>query len=53
MLPKLTMRDVASIIRNGYDETRVKNWAENPGVGGLLKECIAMIDDNYVEGYES
>ncbi len=49
----MQMRDVASIIRNGYDETRVKNWAGKLGVEELLKECIAMIEDNYVEGYDS
>lgn len=50
---EMQMRDVASIIRNGYDETRVKNWAEKLGVEELLKECIALIEDNYVEGYDS
>jgi hypothetical protein len=50
---EMQMRDVASIIRNGYDETRVKNWAEKLGVEELLRECTAMIEDNYVEGYDS
>ena len=43
------MRDIAGIIRNGYDEQYVRNWAKKLGVDDILDECIRMIDVNYAE----
>ena len=40
---EMQLRDVASILRNGYDENYVKAWAKEIGVEDLLKECIGMI----------
>lgn len=50
---EMQMRDVANIIRNGYDETFVRNWAVKLGVEDLLEKCLAMLEENYVEGYDS
>jgi hypothetical protein len=50
---EMQLRDVASILRNGYDENYVKRWAKEIGVENLLDECVEMIRDNYVEGYDS
>lgn len=50
---EMQIRDVVSIIRNGYDEDYVRKWAEKLEVVDLLNECISMIDENYVEGYDS
>ncbi len=50
---EMQMRDVASILRNGYDENYVKSWAKNLGVEELLERCLEMIGENYVEGYDS
>ncbi len=50
---EMQMRDVASILRNGYDENYVQTWAEKLGVMDLLDKCLEMIEENYVEGYDS
>lgn len=50
---EMQMRDVASILRNGYDENYVETRAEKLGVKDLLNECLEMIGENYVEGYDS
>jgi len=50
---EMQMRDVANILRNGYDETYVETWARTLGVEDLLKQCLEMLKDNYVEGYDS
>ena len=50
---EMQMRDVASILRNGYDENYVQTWAEKLGVKDLLNKCLEMIEENYVEGYDS
>jgi hypothetical protein len=50
---EMQMRDVASILRNGYDKNYVETWAEKLGVKDLLSECLKMIEGNYVEGYDS
>ncbi len=47
------MLDVASIIRNGFDEEYVKYWAEILGVEKLLKECFELLEENYDEGHDS
>lgn len=50
---EMQMRDIASIIRNGYDEEYVKFWAEKLGTKNLLKDCIELLNKNYVNGYDS
>ncbi|HMS38704.1 MAG TPA: hypothetical protein PKE69_00520 [Pyrinomonadaceae bacterium] len=50
---EMQMRDIASIIRNGYDEEYVNFWAEKLGVKDLLADCIELLGKNYVDGYDS
>jgi hypothetical protein len=50
---EMQMRDVANILRNGYDEKYVEVWAERLEVSALLNKCLEMLEDNYVEGYDS
>ncbi|MGI8786537.1 MAG: DUF6036 family nucleotidyltransferase [Pyrinomonadaceae bacterium] len=50
---EMQMRDVASILRNGYDKNYVEGWAEKLEVKDLLERCLEMIKENYVEGYDS
>ena len=50
---EMQMRDVASIIRNGYDENYVKDWAKNLGVEEILQECFELLEKNYVDGHDS
>ena len=50
---EMQMRDVASILRNGFDNNYVESWAEKLGIKNLLNECLEMIGENYVEGYDS
>ena len=50
---EMQMRDVANILRNGYDKNYVEVWAEKLGVSHLLSKCLEMLEDNYVEGYDS
>ena len=46
------MRDVASILRNGYDEKYVEDWAVKLGVEDILQECRELFEKNYVDGYD-
>jgi len=50
---EMQMRDIASIIRNGYDKEYVNFWAEKLGTKDLLKDCIELLNKNYVDGYDS
>jgi hypothetical protein len=50
---EMQRRDVANIMRNGYDENYVEYWAAKLGVIDLLAECVKMLGDNYVEGYDT
>lgn len=50
---EMQMRDVANIIRNGYDKDYVNFWAEKLKVKDLLEECIELLDKNYADGYNS
>lgn len=50
---EMQMRDVASIIRNGYDRDYVENWAKKLGVEDLLKECFELLEKNYVDGHDT
>lgn len=45
---EMQMRDVASIIRNGYDAEYVSLWAKKLGLEDILSECTKMLD-NYAE----
>ena len=47
------MLDVASIIRNGFDEDYVKIWARKLGVEMLLEECFELLNKNYDDGHDS
>lgn len=46
---EMQMRDVAGILRNEYDEKYVRYWAKKLGIENLLKDCLAMLEENYVE----
>lgn len=50
---EMQMRDVANIIRNGYDTDYVNFWAEKLGVKDLLEECLILLEQNYVDGHDS
>lgn len=50
---EMQMRDVAGIIRNGYDKEYVEKWAEKLGVIDLLEECLKLLEENYVDGHDS
>jgi hypothetical protein len=50
---EVQMRDVANIIRNGYDKEYVELWAEKLGVKDLLEECLKLLEINYVDGHDS
>lgn len=50
---EMQMRDVGNLIRNDYDKIYVEKWVANLGVEDLLKECFEMLEENYVEGYDS
>lgn len=43
---EMQLRDVASIIRNGYDEKYVLDWARKLGVEDLLNEAIRKLEEN-------
>jgi hypothetical protein len=45
--------DVASILRNGYDEEYVEAWARELGLTELLNESLALIKKNYDDGHDS
>lgn len=50
---EMQRRDIANILRNGYDENYVESWAAKLEVTDLLAECRKMLGENYVEGYDS
>jgi len=50
---EMQIRDVASIIRNGYDEKYVQQWSEKLGLLGMLQECKEYLERNYVDGYDA
>ena len=47
------MLDVASIIRNGFDNEYVEKWARKLGVDRLLRECFELLERNYDDRYDS
>lgn len=50
---EMQMRDVANIIRNGYNTEYTNFWAEKLGVQDLLKECHNLLEINNVERHNS
>ena len=40
---EMQMRDVASIIRNDYDQEYVNSWAKKLGLEDILAECVKML----------
>jgi hypothetical protein len=50
---EMQMRDVASLLRNGYDEKYINYWAERLVIKDILQECLELINKNYVDGYDS
>lgn len=50
---EMQMRDVAGIIRNGYDVDYVEDWAKKLSIEDLLKECRELLEKNYVDGHDS
>lgn len=50
---EMQMRDVASLLRNGYDKTYVNFWAEKLGIQDILQDCLDLLNKNYVDGYDS
>ena len=50
---EMQMRDVAGIIRNGYDVNYVEGWAKKLGIEDLLQECRELLEENYVDGHDS
>ncbi|MGC2235108.1 MAG: DUF6036 family nucleotidyltransferase [Pyrinomonadaceae bacterium] len=47
------MRDVASIIRNGFNTEYVEKWAKILDVEKLLEECFELLEKNYDDGHDS
>ena len=50
---EMQMRDVASILRNGYDKEYVDYWTEKLGIQDILQECFELLEKNYADGYDS
>jgi hypothetical protein len=50
---EMQMRDVASILRNGYDQEYVNSWIEKLGLQEILQECFILLEKNYVDGYDA
>ncbi len=50
---EMQMRDVASMLRNGYDKEYVFFWTENLGIQDILQECLNLLEKNDVDGYDS
>jgi hypothetical protein len=50
---EMQMRDVASILRNGYDVEYVNYWTEKLEITDILQECFELLEINDVDGYDS
>jgi hypothetical protein len=50
---ELQMRDVANILRNGFDREYVESWAAKLGVEEYLERTLKLLEQNYVDGYDS
>lgn len=51
MRSEMQIRDVANILRNGYDEDYIKLWTEKLGIEDLLTEALEKLKEN-VERYD-
>ena len=45
--------DVASVIRNGFDENYVESWAKKLGIEELLQDSFALLEKNYDARHDS
>jgi len=43
---EMQIRDVAGILRNGYDENYIKLWTEKLGIENLLTEALEKLKEN-------
>ncbi len=43
---EMQLRDVAGILRNGYDENYVKDWAKKLSVENLLRQALRKLEEN-------
>ncbi len=50
---EMQMRDVCSIIRNGFDEQYVQQWIGRLGLSEIMNECKALLEKNYADGHDS
>ncbi len=50
---EMQMRDVAGIIRNGYDEEYVQGWAKKLDVEDILNDCISLLGEKNVERHDA
>ena len=50
---EMQMRDVCSIIRNGYDEEYVQEWSDKLGLDEIMNDCKKLLEKNYADGYDS
>lgn len=50
---EMQIRDVCSIIRNGYDAEYVQQWIDRLGLTEIMNDCKVLLEKNYVDGYDS
>lgn len=50
---EMQIRDIASMIRNGYDKEYVDLWIEKLGLQDIFRKCLELLEKNYVDGYDS
>ena len=50
---EMQMRDVCSIIRNGFDAKYVQHWVDKLDLGEIMDECEQLLEMNYVDGHDS
>ncbi len=50
---EMQMRDVCSIIRNGYDAEYVQQWIDRLDLTEIMNDCKVLLEKNYVDGYDS
>ena len=43
---EMQIRDVANILRNGYDEDYIKLWTEKLGIENVLTEAFEKLKEN-------
>ncbi len=50
---EMQMRDVASIIRNGYNEDYVIAWVKKLGLAEIFAQVKELLEKNYVDGHDA